>query len=101
MLRCDLVFRLKQNGISDISDLVENLSSNPKHFADDTSLFSLVHDLNTSDTWADQWWMSFNLDPLKQAQEVIFSGKINKPCHPDIIFNGDPVKKLKTFRKVS
>ena len=37
--------------------------------------------------------MSFNPDPLKQAQEVIFSRKRNKPHHPDIIFNGNPVKK--------
>ena len=31
-----------------INDLAENLSSNPKLFADDTSLFSAVRDLNTS-----------------------------------------------------
>ena len=31
-----------------INDLAENLSSNPKLFADDTSLFSAVGDLNTS-----------------------------------------------------
>ena len=31
-----------------INDLAENLSSSPKHFADDTTLFSLVRDLNTS-----------------------------------------------------
>ena len=37
--------------------------------------------------------MSFNPNPLKHAQEVIFSRKINKPHHPDIIFNGNPVKK--------
>ena len=36
--------------------------------------------------------MSFNPDPLKQAQEVIFSRKRNKPHHPDVIFN-NPVKK--------
>ena len=37
--------------------------------------------------------MSFNPDPLKQAGEVIFSRKRNKPHHPDIIFIGNPVKK--------
>ena len=31
-----------------ISGLAENLSSNPKLFADDTSLFSIVRGLNTS-----------------------------------------------------
>ena len=66
-----------------INDLAENLSSNPMFFADDTSLFSVVRDLNTSaneindnlkkiEAWAHQWKMSFNPDPLKQAQGVIF-----------------------------
>ena len=87
-----------------INDLAENLYSNPKLFANDTSLFSVVRDLNTSaieinndlkkiEAWAHQWKMSFNLDSLKQAQEAIFSRKRNKPHHPDIIFNGNPVKK--------
>ena len=31
-----------------INDLAENLSPNPKLFADDTSLFFVVRDLNTS-----------------------------------------------------
>ena len=37
--------------------------------------------------------MSFNPDPSKQLQEVLFLRKRNKPHHPDIIFNGNPVKK--------
>ena len=98
-----------------MNDLAENLSSNPKLFADDTSLFSVVRDLNTSATelnddlkkieaWAHQWKTNFNLDPLKQAQEVIFSWKRNKLHHPDIIFNSNLVKKKflpKTFGYVS
>ena len=58
-----------------INDFAENLSSNPKLFADDTSLFSVVRDLNTSaneinddlkkiEAWAHRWKMSFNPDPL-------------------------------------
>ena len=54
--------------------------------------FPVVHDLNTStnnlnedlkkiNDWANQWKMSFNLDPTKQAQEVIFFRKIKKPLH--------------------
>ena len=31
-----------------INDLPDNLSSNPELFADDTSLFSIVHDINQS-----------------------------------------------------
>ena len=71
-----------------INNLAENLSSNPKPFADDTSLFTVVCDLNSPaieinddlkkiEAWAHQWKMSFNPDPLKQAQEVIFSRKRN------------------------
>ena len=55
-------------------------------FADDTSLFSIVqdpvvsarelqHDLNLINKWAHQWKMSFNPDPNKQAEEIIFSQK--------------------------
>ena len=45
------------------------------------------------EAWAHQWKMSFNSNPLRQAQEVIFSWKRNKAHHPDIIFNGNPLKK--------
>ena len=87
-----------------VNDLTENLPSNSKLFTDDTSLFSVVRDLNTSaieindglkkiEAWVHHWKMSFNPNPLKQAQEVIFSWKRNKPHNPDIIFNGNPVKK--------
>ena len=31
--------------------------------------------------------MSFNPNPNKQAQEVIFSWKLNKPNHPSLHFN--------------
>ena len=64
-----------------------NLSSNCKLFADDTSLFSVVNNIHTSATtlsqdlnaitnWAFQWKMIFNPDLSKQPQEVIFSRKI-------------------------
>ena len=72
-----------------INDLSDNLSSNVKLFADDTSLFSVIHDINISagelnedlkkiSEWAFQWKMIFNPDATKQAQEVIFSRKIKK-----------------------
>ena len=35
--------------------------------------------------------MSFNPDPNKQAQEVIFSGKIQKSSQPSLIFNNNVV----------
>ena len=36
--------------------------------------------------------MSFNPDPTKQAQEVIFSRKLKKPLHLSIKFNNVPVQ---------
>ena len=85
-----------------INDLADNLSSNVKLFADDTSLLSVVHDVNASarelyddlkkiNKWAFQWKMSFNPNPSKQAQEVIFSRKIKKLSHPSLVFNSNNV----------
>ena len=38
--------------------------------------------------WAYQWKMSFNPDPAKQAEQVIFSTKVFKVEHPAIYFCG-------------
>ena len=65
-----------------ITDLSKILSSNPKLFADDTSLFSVVHNLNTStnnlnedlkkiNDWATQWKMSFNRDPTSTRSNLL------------------------------
>ena len=81
-----------------INDLPDNLESLAKLFADDTSLFSAVHDPSTSakllnndllkiSDWAFKWKMLFNPDVTKQAQEVIFSRKIKKTNHPVVYFN--------------
>ena len=42
----------------------------------------------------DQRKMSFNTNPNKQAQEVIFPRKIEKPSYPPPNFNNDPVKQV-------
>ena len=81
-----------------IIDLSDDLSTTAKFFADDTFIFSKVQNVNTSayhlnsdlskiSNWVFQWKMSFNPDPSKQAQEVTFSRKIQKTCHPSIYFN--------------
>ena len=85
-----------------INDLPENLNSLIKLFADDTSLFSMVHDptlstkilnddLSRISEWAHRWKMLFNPDITKQAQEVIFSRKNTKNDHPIVYFNEAPV----------
>ena len=79
-----------------IDDLSIDIKSTVKLFADDTSLFSIIHDAKTTAyelnkdlqktaEWAHQWKMSFDPDFNKQAQEVIFSRKITKSSHPQMI----------------
>ena len=87
-----------------INDLTDDISSNMRLFADDSSLFIKVRDVDESQTqlmedlekitnWARQWKMEFNPDMTKQAIEVIFSHKKKKPTHPPLYFNGIPVKR--------
>ena len=78
-------------------------------FVDDTSLFSVIHasstirnelndDLVKINNWAYQWKMSFNPDPNKQAQEVIFSRKTKKINHPPQIFSKSTVSQTTSQR---
>ena len=82
----------------------ENLKSNVKRFADDTSIFLVVKNPNTSAEichnltriseaeWTYRWKMSFNSDTSKQAQEKLLSNKATKTNHPNIKFNGSTVQ---------
>ena len=54
----------------------------------------LNHDLDIIAKWAYQWKMAFNPDPNKQANEVLFTCKTSKVDHPDLVFNGSPVKRV-------
>ena len=85
-----------------INDLVDDVSSDAKLFADDTSLFTVVYDetvaadqlnrdLKVITDWAYQWKMQFNPDINKQAVQVIFSQKRTKLIHPPLFFNDAPV----------
>ena len=87
-----------------INDLPDGISSICKIFADDTSLFSKVIDINESANnlnsdlekitkWAHQWKMQFNPDPNKQANEVIFSKKLNGISYPPVKFNNNDIAK--------
>ena len=90
-----------------INDLSGDLSSKAKLFADDTSLFSVIHDIATSanelnndlkkiSDWAFQWKMSFNPDPSKQSQEVIFSRKLKNVSHPLLVIDNANVSSCKS-----
>ena len=90
-----------------INDLLDNLTSNPKLFADDTSLFSTIadpnattnqinNDLHNINIWAYQWKMKFNPDTSKQAQEAIYIHKIKVTAHPQLVFNNNPAHETST-----
>ena len=85
-----------------INDKSDNVITNPKHFTDDTSLFSIVHDPNATannlnnnlakiNDWSYQWKMNLNPDPSKQIQEVLFSRKTKSQNYPCLHFNNNPV----------
>ena len=88
-----------------INDLENGIKSSIKFFADDTSLFSVAKDPNATanelnndltliNKWAFQWKMSFNPDPTKPAEEIIFSHKKKPLHHPPIFFNNVEVKRV-------
>ena len=84
-----------------INDLPEGLTTSAKLFADDTSLFSVVHDSAASSAflnddllkisrWAYQQKI-FNSDASKQAEEITFSHKANASNHEIVYFNNVPM----------
>ena len=90
-----------------IKDLSNGVSLNCQLFADDTSLFSVVNniqsraatlrnDLTVISNWAFHWKMIFNPDMTKQVQDVIFSRKTKKMLHPFLLFNDIPLKNSKS-----
>ena len=87
-----------------INDLPDGIASLCKIFANDTSLFSKVYDIDISakelnsdlektSKWVFQWKLQFNPDPNKQANEVIFSRKTKNNSHPPVAFNNNVIKK--------
>ena len=87
-----------------INDLPNELKSNVKLFAVDTSLFTIAKDKNESGNtlnidlifiseWAYNWKMLFNPDPSKPAQEVLLSRKKQVQIHPTITLNNIQVER--------
>ena len=88
-----------------INDLENDIKSNIKFFADDTMLFSIVRNVETTASdlnvdlecirkWAYQWKLEFNLDPTKQATEILFSCKKSTTQHPPLFFNNTRVSQV-------
>ena len=88
-----------------INDLLNELKSNVKIFANDTSLFTIVkdkqesadvlnNDLSLISKWAFNWKMLFNLDTNKSAQKVLFSRKKKTQNHPNINIKNIQVERV-------
>ena len=76
--------------------------TNPKLFADDTSLFSIVHDPNATandlnndlakiNDWASNGKWILILTLVKKLRRFFFSRKIKSQNHPCLHFNNNPV----------
>ena len=79
-----------------INDIVTDIHSCVRLFADDTSLYIIVDDpnnaaehlnfdLETINRWAEKWLVKFN--PSK-SESLLVSRKINRNVHPPLIMNG-------------
>ena len=88
-----------------INDLILGLKSDAKVFADDTSLFTVIDDVNAAHKilcddlkfikdWAYQWKFEFNPDPVKPPIELIFSTKNKPPVHQPLFLNNIRLSKV-------
>ena len=69
--------------------IVQNVNTFANHLNSDLSKISI---------WSFQWKLSFNPYSSKQTQEVVFSHKLQKTCHPSIYFNKKSVKQVPSQR---
>ena len=78
-----------------VNDLPQGLRSDVKLSADDTSLFSVIHDVDASPAtlnndlvkiqeWAYNWKMSFN---------ATLNNDLRKVFHPNLSFNDQPIER--------
>ena len=89
-----------------INDIVKDIKSSIRLFADDTSLYIIVKnsnaaaltlniDLNKIYQWADVWLVKFN--PLKTFTMTI-SRLLAHPYHPPLFFNGVQIQETDTHK---
>ena len=92
-----------------INDLIDEVSSDIRIFADDTFIFRIVdpsstyeltQDLEKITRWAHRWKMIFNPDISKQAVEIVFSNKRIKPVVIPLVFNGIDVKSVNDTKHI-
>ena len=93
-----------------INDLEIEIKSKVNFFADDTMIYSVVHnptltavlnhDLEIISQRAHQWKMSVNPEHSKHAVEILFSQKKIKVTHPPLFYNGTTVDKVNEHKHI-
>ena len=89
-----------------INDIVEDINSSIRLFADDTSLYIIVDDaiqaaetlnsdLEKISRWAQQWLVTFN--PAK-SESILFSRKLNKPYHPPVSMDETQINEVTSHK---
>ena len=89
-----------------INDIVSEISSNIRLFADDTSLYIIVenperaanilqNDISKITAWAETWLVTFN--PLK-TESLLISKKSQKPHHPNLHMLGENIVEVETHK---
>ena len=82
--------------------MVTNIKSTVRLFADDTSLYVIVDepagaakclnsDLELIYQWAKRWLVKFN---AAKSESLLISRKANKPFHPPLLMNNEPIKEV-------
>ena len=89
-----------------INDVVEDINSSIRLFADDTSLYIIVDDaiqaaetlnsdLEKISRWAQQWLVTFN--PAK-SESILFSRKLNKQYHPPVSMDETQINEVTSHK---
>jgi len=92
-----------------INDIVTDIHSPIRLFADDTTLYIEVDDpqraadSNNADlakiqSWANSWLVTFN--PLK-TESLLFSRKSNPPAYPNLYFNDTHIQEVSSHKHFS
>ena len=85
-----------------INDIVLDIQSCVRLFADDTSLYTIVDnpinaagilnaDLETIHLWADKWLVKFN---SAKSESLLVSRKTNRNVHPPLTMNTEYINEL-------
>ena len=89
-----------------INDIVTDIGSNIRLFADDTSLFIIVEnpdttaelinlDLEKIMTWAKTWLVSFN---PKKTESLLISRRLNKALHPPLFMENQVISEIESHK---